>query len=111
MKDDPEQLYANFHAFNRWLDEEWGFDHDGTHLRRAAPLAPSTSTRAVAELDFVLATRRARGRPAARARPYGRSPADPYFDPFWARLDEARVPVAFHIGESGYNEMFGAVLG
>ena len=25
MKDDPEQLYANLHAFNEWLDEDWGF--------------------------------------------------------------------------------------
>ena len=25
MSDDPEQLYANFRAFNTWLDDEWGF--------------------------------------------------------------------------------------
>ena len=25
MVDDPVQLYANFRAFNRWLDEEWGY--------------------------------------------------------------------------------------
>ncbi len=29
MKDDVEQTYANLHAFNRWLDEEGGFDHKG----------------------------------------------------------------------------------
>ena len=28
---------------------------------------------------------------------YGRSPGDPYFDPVWARLNEAKVTVAFHI--------------
>ena len=27
MTDDVEQMYANFHAFNRWLDETWGFDY------------------------------------------------------------------------------------
>ena len=27
MMDDPEQMYANIRAFNTWLDEDWGFDH------------------------------------------------------------------------------------
>jgi predicted TIM-barrel fold metal-dependent hydrolase len=30
---------------------------------------------------------------------YGRSPADPYFDPFWARLEEAGVLVTYHAFE------------
>ena len=28
---------------------------------------------------------------------YGRSPADPYFDPVWSRLAEAGVVVTFHV--------------
>ena len=24
---DPDAAHAAFHAFNRWLDEDWGFDH------------------------------------------------------------------------------------
>ena len=28
---------------------------------------------------------------------YGRSPADPYFDPVWARLAEAGVVIALHV--------------
>jgi predicted TIM-barrel fold metal-dependent hydrolase len=35
----------------------------------------------------------------------GRTIGDPYFDPFWARLAEAGVPVAFHGAESGYNQL------
>ena len=31
-----------------------------------------------------------------------RSPGDPVYDPFWARLAEAGVLVAYHSGESGY---------
>ena len=31
-----------------------------------------------------------------------RSPADPVFDPFWARVNEARIPVTYHIGEPGF---------
>ena len=30
---------------------------------------------------------------------YGRAPADPYFDPFWARVNEAGLAVVYHIGE------------
>ena len=109
MKDDPDQLYANFHAFNRWLDETWGFDHQGRIF--AAPLLSLRDVdRAVAELDWCLA----RGARVVGLRPgpaFGRSPADPHFDPFWARLNEARVPVAFHIAESGYNEMMSVHFG
>jgi predicted TIM-barrel fold metal-dependent hydrolase len=103
MKDDPDQLYANFHAFNRWLDEDWGFDHQGRIF--AAPMLSLRDVElAVTELELVLD----RGARVVGLRPgpaYGRSPADPHFDPFWSRINEAGVPVAFHIGESGYNEM------
>ena len=26
VADDVELTYANLHAFNRWLDEDWGFN-------------------------------------------------------------------------------------
>jgi predicted TIM-barrel fold metal-dependent hydrolase len=109
MKDDVEQMYANLHAFNLWLDETWGFDHKGRIY--AAPLLSLLDLdRAIQELEFALA----RGARIVSLRPgpaFGRSPADPYFDPFWARLDEACVPVAFHIAESGYNEMMSVHYG
>ena len=109
MKDDVEQTYANLRAFNRWLDEDWGFDHQG---RIYAPplLSLLDLDRAVAELEWVLD----RGARIVHLRPgpaFGRNPADPYFDPFWARLDEAGVPVAFHISESGYNELYSTAWG
>lgn len=103
MKHDVPQLYANLHAFNAWLDEEWGFAWQERIY--AAPLVSLADVeRACAELDGLLA----RGARVVALRPgpaYGRSPADPHFDPFWARLNEAGTCVAFHIAESGYNEM------
>ncbi len=33
------------------------------------------------------------------------APADPLYDPFWARANEAGVTVVYHVGESGYNEL------
>ncbi len=103
MKDDVAQTYANLRAFNRWLDEEWGFDYRGRVY--AAPLLSLRHLdEAVRDLEWAL------GRGARivhlRAGPtFGRSPADPYFDPFWSRVNEAGLTVAFHIGEAGYNEM------
>jgi predicted TIM-barrel fold metal-dependent hydrolase len=109
LKDDPEPLYANLHAFNEWLDEEWGFAWQG-RIYAAPLLSLRDRERAVAELDWALA----KGARVVSLRPgpaYGRSPADPWFDPFWARVDEAGVCVAFHIGESGYNEMMSVHFG
>ena len=103
MKDDPEQLYANVRAFNRWLHEDWGFAYEDRIY--AAPLLSLLDLEsALAELDWVLA----HGARVISLRPgpaFGRSPADPCFDPFWARVNEAGVTTAFHIAESGYNEM------
>jgi predicted TIM-barrel fold metal-dependent hydrolase len=109
MKDDPEQMYLNFHAFNRWLLEEWGFGSDGRII--TVPLLSLLDLdQAVKELDWLLAE----GARVVGMRPgpaFGRSPADPYFDPIWSRINEARIPVAYHVGESGYNEIMSEAWG
>jgi predicted TIM-barrel fold metal-dependent hydrolase len=103
MTDDPEQMYKNFHSFNRWLLEDWGYGADDRII--GVPLLSLLDLdEAVKELEWLIAA----GARAVSMRPgpaFGRSPADPFFDPIWARLDEARVPVTYHVGESGYNEM------
>jgi len=109
LKDDVDQCYANLHAFNRWLHEDWGFDHLG-RIYGVPLLSLLDVDRAVQELDWVME----RGARVISLRPgpaFGRSPADPHFDPFWARIDEAQIAVAFHIGESGYNEMMSVHFG
>ena len=109
LKHDVDLLYASFHAFNRWLDDQWGLDHEG-RIFAVPMLSLLDAERAVAELEFVLDA----GARAVGVRPgpaFGRSPADPVFDPLWARINEARVPVCFHIGESGYNELYSVVVG
>jgi predicted TIM-barrel fold metal-dependent hydrolase len=109
MKDDVEQTYLNLRAFNRWLDEEWGFNFEERIY--APPLLSLLDVeRAVHELEWVLD----RGARIVHLRPgpaFGRSPADPHFDPFWARVNEARIAVAFHISESGYNELYSTAWG
>jgi len=101
---DPDLIYPNLHAFNRWLLDDWGFGADG-RLYGVPLLSLADPARAVEELDWVLDA----GARIVALRPgpaYGRSPADPVFDGFWGRLNEAGVPVAFHISESGYNERY-----
>jgi predicted TIM-barrel fold metal-dependent hydrolase len=116
LRGDPEATFAAIGAFNRWLEEDWGFGADGRIF--GVPLLSLIDVPlAVAELERLLA-RGARmvhllagpvvGAPDARA---GRSPGDPHFDPVWARLAEARVPVAYHAAESGYNELLSTQWG
>lgn len=86
------------HAFNEFLHEDWGFNYRD-RLYSTPMIALDDLDAAVREADWVI-ERGARVivmpcQPAA-----GRSPADPYFDPFWSRLNEAKVVVAFHISES-----------
>jgi predicted TIM-barrel fold metal-dependent hydrolase len=92
---DTDALYVNLRSFNRWYDDTWGFNHEET-LYATALLSLRDLDRAVAETDAIIeAGARFVLLPTGPA--YGRSPADPYFDPVWARLNEAGVTVALHI--------------
>jgi predicted TIM-barrel fold metal-dependent hydrolase len=109
--DNVTMAYKAFHAFNLWLEEDWGY---GYQDRLYAPpyipiLDPELACR---ELDFVLekGARLVSIRPGPAA---GRSPADPVWDPFWARLNEAGALAAYHAfgGPTYYEDMFNAMWG
>lgn len=107
--DDTEVLYDNLESFNRWIDEDWGFSYKDT-IHAPAMLSLRDLDRACAELDRVLAAgARFIMLPAGPA--YGRSPGDPYFDPFWARINEAKVVVSYHISEFYYQDNVAADWG
>lgn len=101
---DPDAAHLAFHAFNQWLLDDWTFSYEGRIL--AAPyLTLLDPERAVSEVDWVIASgaRLIVMRAGPVQAPSGfRSPGDPVYDPFWARLAEAGVTVAYHSGESGY---------
>jgi predicted TIM-barrel fold metal-dependent hydrolase len=103
MKDDVEQTYANLWAFNRWIDDEWGFAWRDRIF--AAPLMSLLDVdQAVEMLEWSLS----RGARMIHLRPGpqgGKSPADPCFDAFWSRANEAGVTIALHVSDSGYNEL------
>ena len=95
-----DPLYDNLTAFNRWMEEDWGFAYQNK-IFAPAMLSLRDLDRAVAELDRVLAAG-ARFILLAPGPAYGRSPGDPYFDPFWARVNEANAIIAYHICEFHY---------
>jgi predicted TIM-barrel fold metal-dependent hydrolase len=91
---DWDLLYAFFHAFNAWIDEDWGFNYDNRIY--APPVIPMADVhRSLDELDWAIE----RGCRVVTMTPgpwYGRSPADTYFDPFWQRMNDARIASVFH---------------
>lgn len=97
-----DSLYDNLESFNKWIDEDWGFAYKDT-IFAPAMVSMRDLDRACQELDRVLnAGARFILLPAGPA--YGRSPGDPYFDPFWARINEAKAVVAYHIQEFHYQD-------
>ena len=105
LRRDVPALHAAFTAFNRWLDDDWGFDRGDGRLY-AAPM--------ITFADPALATEEVRRVLDAGARilvtipgpiPDGGdgyvSPGHPKFDPVWALINEAGVPLVLHAGLSG----------
>jgi predicted TIM-barrel fold metal-dependent hydrolase len=109
LNDDVDVAYANLRAFNRWVEADWGFDYQ--HRIFGVPMLSLLDLQqGIEELERVLEA----GARLVHLRPgpvCGRSPASPYFDPFWKIVEEAKVPVAFHVGDAGYNEMYSTLWG
>ncbi len=109
IRSDAHLTDAVMRAFNRWLEDDWGYSYRDRIY--AVPL--------ISLLDVDLACRELKRVLGGGARMIhlsagpvnGRSPADPHFDPFWSIVNEAQIPVVFHIGDAGYNELFGAAWG
>jgi len=112
---DLEAGYAALRAFNRWVEEDWGLGGDG-RIFGAAMLSLTDRDQAIRELERVIAAGarffylRAGPVPAGTPGRY-RSPADPYYDAFWARAAEAGVMCILHIGNAGYADLFSKYWG
>lgn len=95
---DPDLTHTVVHTVNEYLHDVWTFDTDGRILTVPVITMPILD-KAIEELEWVLA-RGARAilvRPAPVTGYHGsRSIALPEFDPFWARVVEADIPVCMH---------------
>ena len=92
MQPDIEASIEIFRAFNRWLEEDWGFAYQN-RIFGVPFLTLSDLERAVDELEWCIehGARVVSIRNGPAFTPEGtRSPADPMFDPFWARVRDAR---------------------
>ncbi|HXZ62787.1 MAG TPA: amidohydrolase family protein, partial [Acidimicrobiales bacterium] len=104
--DDPIGTQVLIHAFNQWMFDEWGFDHGG-RIFTTPVMNLATADGAVKELEWALE----RGAKTVLVRPGPvagfrgpRSPFLPDSDPFWARIQEAGIPVMLHASDSGYTK-------
>jgi predicted TIM-barrel fold metal-dependent hydrolase len=111
---DVPATMASLSAFNRWLEDDWGYSYRDRII--AAPMISlADPAAAVDEIERVLGLGarvvHVRPAPVPTGGAKGRSLGDRLHDPVWARLSEANIPVAFHLGDSGYNAMLGAPWG
>jgi predicted TIM-barrel fold metal-dependent hydrolase len=105
LRADPEAACTAFGAFNRWLEEDWGFAYQ-ERLFAAPYISLVDPSWAEAEAERVIA---AGARlvcmvpgPVPTSASTSISIGDARFDGFWARVSEAGIPVAFHSGDAGY---------
>jgi predicted TIM-barrel fold metal-dependent hydrolase len=102
---DPPALMAAFRAFNRWVDDDWGFAYRERIF--AAPYITLVDVdNAVAELEWAL-ERDVRtiltGVGPIVTAAGGRAPSDAIYDPFWSRVNEAGITVCLHGGDTAYS--------
>ena len=98
LEGDPHLTHVAVHAVNEYVHDTWSFDYEGRILAVPVITLPLVE-KAIEELEWVLE----RGARAILVRPGpvtgydgSRSIGLPEFDPFWARVQEARVPVCMH---------------
>ena len=106
LRDDPALTQIAIHAFNEWMYEDWSYDYEG-RIFTTPIVSPCILEEGIAELELVLE----RGAKAILVRPAPvanlRGPRSPFlaeYDPFWARVQEAGVPVMLHASDSGYQD-------
>jgi predicted TIM-barrel fold metal-dependent hydrolase len=107
LRDDPDACAKVFVAFNRWLEDDWGYQYE--HRIFAVPYIPLLDPdAAVAELQRVLRSGavvvNVRNAPVP-VRGGFRSPFDPVYDRVWSLAQEAGVVVATHAGLDGYDAL------
>ena len=97
---DPEATMANVVAFNRYVESEWGYAYQD-RIFIPATISFADVDAAVKEVERVIA-RGARTILLPPGPVNRRSPADPVFDPVWARVAEAGVGLTVHLNYTEY---------
>ncbi len=102
---DLEASMAALRAFNRWLQDDWGFAYQD-RIFSAPMISLSDPDWAVEEVEWCI-SQGARVISMRNGPVYTKngttSPGAPEYDPFWARVQEANLVVAPHAGDDGYD--------
>jgi predicted TIM-barrel fold metal-dependent hydrolase len=109
LREDPGAVALLFQAFNRWVEGDGGYGYQG-RIWAAPYISLADVDVACAELERAvgLGARSVVMRAAAPTTAAGQLPAsDEAFDPFWARLQEAGIPLVVHAGDAGPTVMPG----
>jgi predicted TIM-barrel fold metal-dependent hydrolase len=107
--DDVDLTMDLLWSFNRWLEEDWGFAYqDRLFATPVVSLADVDESVRMLEWALERGCRAIMVRPSPVPTKMGmRSPADPMFDPFWARCEEAQILVCGHLSATGYHRYSG----
>jgi predicted TIM-barrel fold metal-dependent hydrolase len=105
LRNDPDACSSVFSAFNRWLDDDWGFRYAGRMF--AVPCVPMLDpAAAVAELqrlaDAGAIAVNIRNAPVPVQGGYV-SPFGKEYDGFWGLAADAGIVVTTHAGLDGYD--------
>jgi predicted TIM-barrel fold metal-dependent hydrolase len=103
---DHDLVHAAIHSLNAWILDEWGFNRDG-RIYAVPFITLADVNQALGELEWLIKN----GAKAIGIRP---APVPGYrgtrsfglteYDPFWARVAEARLIVCLHSSDSGYDK-------
>ena len=93
--EDIDAQYGIAHAFNLALSD---FVRGDARLMGVGVVPLDDPARAIRELDFLLRQPGLTSVMVPHRHCGGRSPGHDEYDPFWARLEEARVPFTLHVG-------------
>ena len=113
LKEDIKATHAVVHALNEWMYETWQFNYADRIFSTPVITLPIVE-KAIEELEWVVE----RGAKAVLIRPapvpgFGtsRSMALKEYDPFWEKVVEHDILVAFHSSDSGYDRYTNDWLG
>ena len=91
---------AVLHAYNEYVRENWSFNYKDRFYATGCLSLWDLET-SLQEADWLIKNGvRVVVMPMGPA--HGKSPAHEYFDPLWAKLNEAEVAVTFHVSEATF---------
>lgn len=98
--DEREPANAVYHAYNRFVLDDWGFNFQD-RIYHCPLISLDDPDNAVKEAEWLVKNGvRVVTMPMGPANK--RSPADPFYDRFWSVLNDAEVRVAYHVSEARF---------